>query len=72
MCQTTDVWSSYASEDHLKQFVTILLQVAEGFRAKIGSFKTEGSAHICLEDITLEVLTSVAFFENEVSIETHL
>jgi hypothetical protein len=49
-----------------------LLQVAEGFRAKIGSFKTEGSAHICMEDTTLEVLTSVAFFENEVSIETHL
>jgi hypothetical protein len=49
-----------------------LLQVAESFRAKTGSVKTEGSAHVCMEDITLEVLTSVAFFENEVSIETHL
>ncbi|KAG0565292.1 hypothetical protein KC19_8G179700 [Ceratodon purpureus] len=76
ICETVDVWSAFANEEHLQNFVMVLLRTGKGCASKgakkrhysgeeAGSMGVEEYREMDLHVITEEILTNLDFFEIE-------
>lgn len=79
ICQTTDIWSKYSSEEELKNFTRTLLHIGGALEAytkpsgllnkaeeEIATNCTEEVIALSLKGITADLLANLEFYENEV------